>query len=263
MRKSPTRNSYSADQACEGFAWHPLLGPDHSHFLMDEPIVRIAREGMSPGRTIGRPKKNARRNTIDFRDPIDGIIKRAEGTLEYKVFCQSYRDPTVAKVEPQFGPFPFVNAKGKKEHVTWDARVTYSDGHRMLQACRPARSVAKHDYAETVRMMFLQMPPEECDSAAVVTERDIPAWASANGRHIHSVLNQGHWTSLHEMDAAARAMPVPSMTIEAFCEPFGGIQRTYRTAVYLIAKRILWAKPGLITPATIVAPYRYQDVENA
>jgi hypothetical protein len=239
------------------------MGADHCSIVTTDPVVKISREGQSPGREIGRPKKNARRNTIDFLDPIDHVIKRAEGTLELKGFYQLFRDPDVVKIEPQYGPCFFVGPNGKQRYTFWDARVTYADGEKVVKAYRPAASAAKHNYADTVLDMFCKMPVEVCDRAALVTDRDLPAWAAANGRLIHSVLCQGHWSMLSEMTEAAGAMPGAGCTIEDFCAPHGGIGRTFRTAVYLIAKKRLWAAPGLIGPTSVVVPYSNQDKNDA
>jgi hypothetical protein len=245
------------------YVWDASMGADHSTIVTSDPVVRISREGRAPGRKVGRPKKNARRNTIDFMDPIDRMIKRAEGNLEMKGFYQLYRDPDVVKVEPQYGPCPYVGASGTKRETFWDARVTYVDGERVVQAYRPATSAAKKNYADEVFDMFRQMPETVCDRAALVTDRDLPAWASANGRLIHSVLCQGHWTMLAEMTEAAETMSGAPVTIEDFCLPHGGVGRTFRTAVYLIAKRVLWAPPGLIARGTFVARYDNQDENDA
>jgi hypothetical protein len=239
------------------------MGADHSTIVTSDPIVRISKEGQTPGRKIGRPKKNARRNTIDFMDPIDRVIKRAEGSLEMKGFYQLYRDSDVVKVEPQFGPWPWVTRSGKERHTFWDARVTYGDGEKVVQAYRPATSAAKNNYADEVFDIFCQMPETVCNRAALVTDRDLPAWAAANGRLIHSVLCQGHWTMLAEMIEAAQSMSDEPITIEEFCLPHGGVKRTFRTAIYLIAKRSLWAPPGLIARGTFVVPNNNQDKNNA
>lgn len=256
---TPAETGYPASD----YVWDASMGADHSTIVTSDPVVRISRKGQAPGRKIGRPKKNARRNTMDFMDPIDRVIKRAEGNLEMKGFYQLYRDPDVVKVEPQYGPCSCVGPGGKKRDTFWDARVTYADGEKVVQAYRPAASAAKSGYADEVFDMFCQMPATVCDRAALVTDRDLPAWAAANGRLIHSVLCQGHWTMLAEMVGAAEAMSDRPMTIEEFCAPHGGVGRTFRTAVYLIAKRFLWAPPGLIVRSTFVVTYTNQDKTDA
>lgn len=237
------------------YIWDFSMGADFSTIVCSEPDVRIKATGAKgdPGRTIGVQKKNPRRNTIDFRDPIDGKIKRAEGSLEMKGLYQDFRDPRVSKIEVQHGPCPYMDRDGKQRYAYWDARITYDDGRVLLKDFKPAAIAAKKNHAQTVEDIFLQMPRSMADEVRLITDRDLPRWAVANGRLIHSVLCDGKWVMLQEMRAAALAL-TDNCTVEGFCLPFGGVQRTFRTAVYLIAKRELWHKPGLIVASTPIGP---------
>lgn len=239
----------------DDFVWDFSQGADHSTICCAEPVIRIktSSDKGAPGRSIGVPRKNSRRNTIDYQDPIDHSIKRAEGNLEMKGLYQDLRDPNVVKIEPQFGPWKYTDAEGKIKSAYWDARITYSDGTRVLKDFKPAPIAIRKNHLETVNTIFQQMPTSVADSAAMITDRDLPAWAVANGRLIHSVLCDEHWVMKDEMAAAIERLHEP-VTLEDFCLPHGGIQRTFRTAVYLIAKGILWHPPGLINAFTRVAP---------
>jgi hypothetical protein len=239
------------------FVWDFSKGADHSKIVCADPIIRIksSRNEPSPGRSIGIAKKNSRRNTIDYLDPIDGAVKRAEGSLEMKGIYQDFRDPDVVKIEPQFGPCHYVDKDGNTRPAYWDARVTYADGMKVLKDFKPASIAAKRNHVQTVKNIFVQMPRSVADSASMITDRDLPAWAVANGRLIHSVLCDEHWVLLDEM-ATTAAGTVDPVTLEEFCRPHGGIGRTFRTAVYLIAKRKLWHRPGLIDATTRVASFR-------
>lgn len=238
------------------YVWDYSKGADHSTIVCTDPVIRIRadQKASSPGRSIGIAKKNARRNTIDFLDPIDKTIKRAEGGLEMKALYQDFRDPEVIEIEPQFGPCWYRDREGKRRSVYWDARITYADGTKVLKDFKPAPSAIKTDRVRTISDIFLQMPTSVADSVAMITDRDLPAWAVANGRLIHSVLCDDHWTMMDEMAAAASQMIEP-VTLEEFCLPHGGIGRTFRTAIYLIAKRKLWHRPGLIDASTFVGPH--------
>ena len=229
--------------------WKQSDGPDHCPIILADPDVKIVRDGMSPGRTIGRPKEKASRNTIDYRDPRSGSIRRAEGTLEFKGIHQYLRDPNVVLIEPQFGPLPYIDKSGKSRDAYWDVRIIYRCGKAILVSFKPAPRAGKSDHYAEVQNMLDQVPASVCDGAALVTDRDLPAWGVANGRLIFSVLNDGIWPMHDEMLAFARLMS-QSMTIEEFCLPFGGIGQTFRTAIKLIASHHLQAEPGPIASST-------------
>lgn len=240
----------------DDFIWDLSKGADHSTICCVEPVIRIktSADKSSPGRSIGVPRKNSRRNTIDYQDPIDQSIKRAEGNLEMKGLYQDFRDPNVVKVEPQFGPWQYMDAQGKLKSAYWDARITYADGSKVLKDFKPAPIAIRKNHLQTVNDIFQQMPASIADSAAMITDRDLPAWAVANGRLIHSVLCDHHWIMKDEMATAAGSLRDP-ITLEDFCLPFGGIGRTFRTAIYLIAKGVLWHPPGQINSLTRVASF--------
>lgn len=238
------------------FVWDFSKGADFSTLVCADPEVRIkAGGGNSPGRTIGMARKNSRRNTIDYLDPLEKVIRRAEGSLEMKGLYQDFRDPDVVRIEPQFGPWRYLGRDGKSHDAYWDARVTYSDGVRILKDFKPASIAVRKDHAGTVKYIFQQMPESMADGAAMITDRDLPSWAVANGRLIHSVLCDEHWVMLDVMAKAAAELADP-VALEDFCRPHGGVARTFRTAVYLIAKRKLWHRPGLIDPSTPVSRFK-------
>jgi len=231
--------------------WKVADGPDYCPIFLTDPDVRVAANGMSPGRLIPAPKEKASRSTVDYRDPLSGAIRRAEGTIEFKGLQPFLRDPRVTRIDPQFGPLPYIATDGKKRKAFWDARVIYKCGKIILVSFKPAPRAAKAFHQAEVQAMLDQMPDGICDSAIIVTDRDLPAWAVANGRLIHSVLNDPTWLRLDEMAPFARSLSL-SMTIEEFCQPFGGMSQTFRTVIKLIASECLRAEPGRINATTKV-----------
>ncbi len=232
-------------------AWDYSKGPDFCSLITDDPVIRITKHGASPSRSVSRPKKNAGRNTVDYRDPLTGWIHRAEGTLEMKGLHQFFRDPRVTKVQPQFGPVSYLDRNGKERKAHLDARVSYSTGAAIVVSFKPAEIAAKTNHQDELQCIFEQLPDTICQGASLVTDRDLPEWAVMNGRLIFSVLNDPTWMLLDEMSDSARELGEPT-TIEDFCLPFGGIATTFRTAVKLIAMGLIEAEPGLINAGTIV-----------
>lgn len=232
-------------------AWDYSKGPDFCSLITDEPVVKIKKESTSPGRSVSRPKKNAGRNTVDYRNPLTRCIHRAEGTLEMKGLHQYFRDPRVTKVQPQFGPVSYLDRAGKERNAYLDARVCYCTGTAIVVSFKPAEIAAKTNHQDELQCIFEQLPDTICQGASLVTDRDLPEWAVINGRLIFTVLNDQSWLLLDEMSSSARQLRGPT-TIRDFCMPHLGVATIFRTAVKLIAMGLIEAEPGLINADTIV-----------
>lgn len=235
--------------------WDFSKGPDFCSLVTDDPVVKITKSGASPSRSVSRPRKNASRNTVDYRDPLTGWIHRAEGTLEMKGLHQYFRDPKVTNVQPQFGPVSYLDRNGNKRNAHLDARISYSTGAVIVVSFKPAEVATKTNHQDELQCIFEQLPDTICQAASLVTDRDLPDWAVINGRLFFTVLNDPTWLLLDEMSDSARELRQPT-TIEDFCLPFGCVATTFRTAVKLIAMGLIEAEPGLINAGTMVRKAR-------
>ncbi|MBN9335191.1 hypothetical protein [Devosia sp.] len=179
------------------------------------------------------PKKNSGRSTCLYRDPNDALWKIAEGQLEMNVGLRFLADRNVVLIEPQYGPTHYLTTKGRRTHTIWDFRVHKTDHTKGVVAAKPATKAAKHGTAELSKHIFSQMQRGEADRVQTITDHDLPAWALANYRLLHSVRNDRDRPFETEMRAAAGGLIRPR-SLGDFCKRWGGMGMVGRTAAYLI-----------------------------
>lgn len=264
-KKSPPKPAQNSDPANQS-VWDFSQGPDRitlritpapEHKRETSPAeYRPARDiALLPEKGEGEDEgkgKSSERSTCFYLDPIDWLIKVAEGQLEMNSMLRFLSDPTVKRIEPQYGPVRFTSAQGKLTHTVFDGRVTYSDASKTVVSVKPKAKAAKYKIDELNRLILDQMPPEEADRVQLVTEQDLPQWAIANYRLFHSVRNDFERLFEGEMRKAARSLRTPQ-SIDAFARPWGGSKTVFRTVVHLIfAGALKQIEPGEINESTVV-----------
>lgn len=246
--------------------WDPALGPDRSTITMATPPRHTRTEtpvSYAPARDIPiAPEKSTGRSTCYYLDPIDGLIKVAESQLEFNACLRFMADRSVIRLEPQFGPVHYVNAEGRRTYTVFDQRASFVDHTKSVVSVKPLGRATKQGTEALNRLILDQMPVEDADRVQLVTEQDLPQWATANNRLIQSVRNDHHWRCYAEMAGAAAAMKEPA-SIDEFAKPWGGSKIVFRTVVMLIFEGVLrQVEPGEIDDATIIANALSEEIAN-
>lgn len=243
--------------------WDPANGPDYSTVTMGEPSPHTREDSpvdYGPARDITvPPEKSSGRSTCYYIDPNDFLAKVAEGQLELNASLRYLADRNVVRLEPQYGPVWYVKADGKRTHTVFDQRIHYLDRTKTVVSVKPFARSEKLRTDDLNKLVLDQMPLEDADRVQLVTERDLPQWALANFRLIHSVRNDGYWHCFGEMARAARTLSVP-VSIDDFAKPWGGSKAVFRTVALLIFEGLLrQVEPGEIDNATVVIGASNQD----
>lgn len=234
--------------------WPASRGPDRSTLQVSVPVEHSkSNVDYQPAREIPEPpKKSSGRSSCFYLDPIDFLVKEAEGQLEMNASLRYLADRFAIRLHPQFGPVFYVNADGKRTWTVFDQRVSYQDGTNTVVSVKPRGRAAKLGTDALNRLIFDQMPVRDADRVQLITEEDLPQWALANFRLFHSVRNDGHWLHRKEMARAAAAVLEP-ISVDQFAKPWGGAASVFRTVAMLIFQGVLrQVNPGEIDETTMV-----------
>lgn len=245
-RRGATKTAVS--KALDVCVWDLANGPDYSTIRMGEPPEHTRTDSpvdYAPARDIPEvPEKSSGRSTCYYVDPNDFLAKEAEGQLELNASLRYLADRYVFRLEPQYGPVWYLKADGKSTYTVFDQRVHYVDQTKSVVSVKPFARSVKLGTDALNKLVLDQMPLEDADRVQLVTERDLPQWALANFRLLHSVRNDGYWHCFGEMARAAANLSIPR-SIDDFAKPWGGSKAVFRTVALLIFEGLLrQVEPG-------------------
>jgi hypothetical protein len=98
-------------------------------------------------------------------------IYGADSQIEYHLQVLSLVDPSVAHIQEQFGPVPFVNAHGLPAKHFIDLMITKKDGRRVAVAVKPTKRLESGRFLQELTQLRKTMPLGLVDEMRLVTER--------------------------------------------------------------------------------------------
>lgn len=116
-----------------------------------------------------------------------GYLVLYESKLEYWIALAYRADPDVVDVEDQPPEVFYVDDEGVRRQHTFDYRVTFRAGGRMLVAVKPSTDVASSGIARIVELVAGQISPAVAEYVCYVTEKDLTSDEKFNAELLHGV----------------------------------------------------------------------------
>lgn len=94
-----------------------------------------------------------------------------DSQVEYHHLALTLVDPTVAQVQEQVGPVPFLDETGEPANHYLDLVITKKDGRRIAVAVKPTDRLASGRFMHELNQLVRTMPTGLVDELRLVTER--------------------------------------------------------------------------------------------
>lgn len=94
-----------------------------------------------------------------------------DSQIEYHHLALTLVDPTVAQVQEQVGPVPFLDETGKPANHYLDLVITKKDGRRIAVAVKPIDRLASGRFVRELNQLVRTMPTGLVDELRLVTEQ--------------------------------------------------------------------------------------------
>ena len=98
-------------------------------------------------------------------------IYGSDSQIEYHLQVLSLVDSSVAQIQEQFGPVPFVNDHGSPAKHFIDLLITKKDGRRIAVAVKPTVGLKSGRFLRELAQLRKTMPSGLADELRLVTER--------------------------------------------------------------------------------------------
>lgn len=122
-----------------------------------------------------------------FVEPRDRRVIAIESHIEKDVALVLNARSDVLRVDEQPAAVAFLDPEGRPGQITFDFRVTLTDGRRVLVAVKDEAHAVKHDVAGFLRHVAPQISPEIADGVMLITERSLSPAMKSNARLIQAV----------------------------------------------------------------------------
>lgn len=97
-----------------------------------------------------------------------------DSQVEYHNGALTLIDPSVAQIQEQYGPIPFVDDEGKPANHYIDLLITKKNGRKVAVAVKPTERLKSGHFLRELEALQNTMPPGIADEIHLVTEQCIP-----------------------------------------------------------------------------------------